>query len=815
MLAENVNMADTVKPLPPVVTQTYGNAAARIADGSDKSRVLNIKLTSGDQQTGDTVDPETFRVKRTFKDSSQAYSAYKRLKQQNTERNRKNQLIQKKLNNEPPYSQKKLESMGQNWRSNRPTGFLSTMISRIQPPFRQVIEQSQVLTYTKYPGEGIDAENKTKIFREEITKCIRGWNGHNDLIAQVVHENTTFGFTAMCWDDPRDWKPEFLRQDYTFFSIETPQEADATPIWARKRRYQIAELLPVLEDPELSGLAGWHIENLVKAINNATPAGRTLDTDDDARRYEDWIREGSYGASYENDAKYVELGELLIKEPNGKVSRFLFDDKSGDEICTQLDRYNRMSECIALFAIEIGSGSLMSSRGAGRDLYNTHIAVDKARNLVVDNVYLKGMLLLKKGPTAKSGIAPLTVNHPVAFVAEGYEVIPQQVPADINDFLSLDQFISGLAEIQIGTFLPGEAIGRETRQKTASEVNRIAAIEGQIREGILMRWMKQYSKAVERMQRGICHPEHVKVASELKTKLDTARLQNPNVVWARKEVTEAFERSTMDMPSFMIPFDVPSHLDEDAINCVLNMLERNLPPSDILLMAFSPATELLPDNLAQEDMVLDLLIQRYTGNPAINQDELIKLDWSRKVGESIANSVILPKDQVEALAIEATRQQVIELQSIVAGDDVPVSPRDNDLVHLQTMAQKLFPIISSAPRGGLPQEMAQPFMKAIEHFGQHIAAAEAKGADPKVITEFRAMAKQAVDHLTASMAPQNPQNVMPAAAAGMPMSAPPMGRQRRVSMAQAEGAAESVPMNQSLMGVVNEVAAPPKPPTAA
>ena len=317
------------------------------------------------------------------------------------------------------------------------------------------------------------------------------------------------------------------------------------------------------------------------------------------------------------------------------------------------------------------------------------------------------------------------------------------------------------------------------------------------------------------MQRGICHPEHVKVASELKTNLDMARTQNPNVVWARKEVVEAFERSTMDMPSFMIPFDVPSHLDEDAINCVLSMLERNLPPSDILLMAYSPAAELLPDNLAQEDMVLDLLIQRYTGNPAINQDELIKLDWSRKVGESIANSVILPKDQIEALAIEATRQQVIELQSIVAGQDVPVSPRDNDVVHLQTMAEKLFPIIASAPKGGLPQEMAQPFMKAIEHFGQHLAAAEAKGADAKMVSQFRAMAKQAVDHLTASAAPAAPQGVMPAAGAAMPSGPMPMGGGRRISMAQARGAGESIPQNESLMGVVNEVATPPKPPTAA
>jgi hypothetical protein len=686
------------------------------------------------------------------------------------------------------------------------------MVGRIQPPFRQVIEQTPTLTYTKYPKEGVDSEQKTKIFREEITKAIRAWKGHDDLVAQIVHENTTFGFTAMCWDDLRDWKPEFLRQDFTFFSVETPQEADATPIWARKRRYQVSELLPLLEDPELSALAGWHIDNLVEAINNAVPIGRSLDTDDDARRYEDWIREGSYGASYESDAKYVELGEILVKEPTGKISRFLMSDKSGSEICTQLDRYDRMSDCIALFAIEIGSGSLMSSRGAGRDLYNTHIAVDKARNLVVDNTYLRGLLLLKKGPNAKAGVPPLTVMHPIAYVAEGYDVVAQNLPSDVEDFIRLDQFISGLAEIQIGAFLPGEALGRDTRAKTASEVNRIAAIEGQIREGILMRWVKQYSKAVQRMQRGICHPEHVKAAAELKTALDLARLQSPNAVWAKKDVVSAFEKSTMDLPSFLVPFEVPEHLDEDAISCCLNMMDRNLPPSDILLMAHSAAEELLPDTLAQEEAVLDLLIQRYTGNPSINQDELIKLDWSRKVGESIANSVILPKDQVEALAIEATRQQVIELQSIVAGQEVPVSPRDNDVVHLTTMAEKLFPIIAQAPPGSLPPEMIQPFMSALNHFNTHLQQAEMKQANPQLIAQMKQAVKQAFDHLTKGQNVPIPPELQPAAAVAT--GGAPSGR--RVSAAQVKEvnklASEEMP---SQMGVVNTVATPPKPPTAA
>lgn len=794
-------MASDIKPLPPRITDVFANKSARIDDQS-KPRILGLDVVNADNSTSDTVNPETLQVRRTFRDSRQAHSAYRRLKQQNLERNRKNQLIQKKLNLEPPYQNKKLESMGQSWRSNRPTGFLSTMVSRIQPPFREVIETAPTLTYSKYPLESVDSENKTKVFREEITKTIRAWKGHDDILAQTTHENTCFGFCGWVWDDLRDWKPEFLRQDYTFFSIETPQVTDATPIWARKRRYQISELLPVLEKPEISALAGWHINNLVTSINNAIPAGRTLDSNDDARRYEDWIREGSYGAAYENDAKYVELGEIFVKEPHGKISRYLFDDKSGEEICTQVDRYNSMSECLALFSVEIGSGNLMSSRGAGRDLYNTHVAIEKARNLVIDNVYLKGLLLLKKGPNARPDTAPLSVAHPVAYVSDGYEVIPQQIPADVDDFLRLDQFVSGLAEIQVGTFLPGAATESGGGRKTASEVNRVAAIENQLRQGILMRWSRQYSKGIERMQRGICHPEHVKAAADLYGMLQQVRMVDPSAIWARKEIVDAFKRSEIEMPRFLVPFEIDQHLDEDAVACCLAMMDRNLPPSDILLMAYSSASELLVDDTLQINQMIDLVVQRYIGNQNINQDELMKLDLASKVGAAKANALVLPKDHVEAVGIEATRQQVIELQSIMSGQDIGVSPRDNDVVHLETMTQRLMPLIQQAPAGSLSPEIMGPLQAAVQHYANHIKQADAKGVHGQITGPFKKALNAAVNHLSAGAIKNVPTDVGPAAAM------PAMGRSRG-------SAPIEIGTEASQAGIVENVSTPPKPLTAA
>jgi hypothetical protein len=291
--------------------------------------------------------------------------------------------------------------------------------------------------------------------------------------------------------------------------------------------------------------------------------------------------------------------------------------------------------------------------------------------------------------------------------------------------------------------------------------------------------------------------------------LDVTRQREPNAVWARREVVDAFDRSMMEMPPFMVPFEVPEHLDEDAIHACLNMLERNLPPSDILLIAYSPASQLLQDTTPQDNVVLDSLIARYMGNPNINQDELMKLDWSRKLGETTANAVILPKDQVEALAIEATRQQIVELQSIIAGQEIPVSPRDNDIVHLDTMVQKLMPDIAQIPAGALPPEGAAPLAKAMQHFAGHIQAAEAKGAPKQAIAKYKQALNEAHKHLTAGHGTPPPPNVAPAAAHhGGGKRGPSVAQEKMLQQQYTAGTPDQA-------STVSSVSNPPRPPTAA
>jgi len=102
-------------------------------------------------------------------------------------------------------------------------------------------------------------------------------------------------------------------------------------------------------------------------------------------------------------------------------------------------------------------------------------------------------------------------------------------------------------------------------------------------------------------------------------------------------------------------------------------------------------------------------------------------------------------------------------------------------------------------------------MSALKHFTTHLQQAEIKQANPQLISQMKQAVKQAFDHLTKGMAVPPPPELQPAAAAATGQAPAP----RRVSSAQVKEvgklASEDMPSQWS---AVNEVATPPKPPTA-
>jgi len=148
------------------------------------------------------------------------------------------------------------------------------------------------------------------------------------------------------------------------------------------------------------------------------------------------------------------------------------------------------------------------------------------------------------------------------------------------------------------------------------------------------------------------------------------------------------------------------------------------------------------------------------------------------------------------------------LQAIIGGQDVPVSPRDNDVVHLDTMVIKLMPVIANVPPGALPPEGVQPLTAAMKHFADHIAAAEAKGNE---VAQYKQAYKQAIAHLTAGQNTPPPPDITPAVAAtGGEGGGIPSTSVAEQKMLQEQYATQNQNQNQ----IVSKIANPPRPVTA-
>lgn len=683
----------------------------------------------------DIVNPQTLEFRRACKDSKEANQICKRMLEDNRNRADREAKILKKYNGDQPFPQASLNAAGQKWRSNRDTGFLSSMIARAMPPYKQTIDRARMLTGARLPEDTADADQKSEWFQQEFTRCVRGWDEWNDVTHSIIFENVLFGRCACYRTDEISWKFQPGRSDEVIFPDACPQHENRVPYFMVVQRFLVHELARHLAEPEVSAAAGWNIKNLVKAVNSSKPENRSTGISEDARRSEDAIREASTNTTSASDVRVIEAYHLLIKEPSGTVSHFL-TTKDGDELMTRLDRFEAMSDCLVVFTLEVGNGKLYGSKGAGRVLYNTHVSVERARNLILDNLYLSGLVLLTGKPAGKQ-TAAITVAHPICVVGDGYQVVDKaKFEVNVDAFFQMDRHMVSLAEQQIGIFMPGQQLNQEGEKRTASEVNYVASIDQQIREGVINRFWGQFQRLAAAMARAICSEANIMEAMRL---YDWETANGPKR-WGMKilKFLEKLGRSIVGAPE---P-ETDASLEQDAIQCCLRMLRLGLKPEEILAIANGPAQETNPDTSAQDAAALQNVAARYLNSPFVNQQELAKMDLQATVGNARADMLLNPvEDQTDE--IEATTKQLLELGPMLAGEKVGVSGRDNHLVHLKVLTEKAQQVM-----GGIDPQMANAELLGVAHnimahYADHLAAATASGLDPQQIAEYTAFAKGA------------------------------------------------------------------------
>lgn len=692
-----------------------------------------------DATMNDIVNPSTGEVVPSTITFQQAYQTYKNFVSDNRERNSKNAAIARKLNGEQPWNPKKLKSSGQAWRSNRPTGFMSSLMKRLTPPYKQMIDQLPLLTYSHFPEKSLGSEAQQDIFRKNITDCIRNWSGWSDFITQLIDEDIGYGYAAVGREDEFSWKPKLHRSDEAMFYVGCPQQAEKVKIWGLKQDYFVDEITEILRDVEVASSAGWRVDNLVKKLNTAGKQFDDRANEANSRVYEDLIRENNLASSFTSSIRVVKAGHIFALNPAGGIDHYIFDRDDGTALFFRRSRYDKMTECLTLFSAEIGDRTLHGSRGAGRALYNTHVSIEQARNLVQDALHLSGLLLMKRTTKVGSGMLEtpgLTVVHPFAVVGDGFEVLEKvKFSIDAEAFFNLDKHATTLAEIQVGAFMPGQ-VQQNGQTRTASEVNYVASIDAQIRAGVLARFADQMFELIDEVQKRICNSETVEYAN-------TVAEQIKNLGKAPIYDLSLFSKMTaLGIDQDFVYIELPEYIESDAFDCVLKMINEGLSPSQIIILANSKSRSNVDDAIASQSGLIDTVMARYAVDPIIDTVELKRRDISSKLGADAANR-LMNVDLSPMSQVKQQRQQILELSSIMNGQEVPVDISDDDMIHLNTIMSRMAPFLQG---GQIPYEMSKGFMSgALTHAQQHVQAALKKGIKPKDMNKFQAMIDQAME----------------------------------------------------------------------
>lgn len=557
--------------------------------------------------------------------------------------------ITRKLQGERPYSQKKLKDAQKDWKTNISTGFLSTECSKVTPRLYMPVLTAKYLTAAMLPSGTPDGDIKTEYFRQTITEVIRSWGKFNSYIRAKAREVGIYGFAFDCWFDEYDWRPSLLRMDKGFVPQGTEVMDQEPPFFMAKYDYAPDELLTLLKANVDAGRDEWQKDNVVQAIVQSQPPPVDA-TYPNARTYEELTRQATWGYRYTKGYKVIRTWHLFSKETTGKVSHYILladgyaeganepeanadgDNQGSSRLLFEyLDQYDTMQDCVTTTVFDYGDGTVHGAWGAGQILYDLSVQVEKVRCDSIDNMRMSNKIKIQVPEAKNVNDVKLSINDSVMIVSGGQMAgNTAGLTTDINGYEELDMKLTQIAQQKIGAFVP--PIPAQPSDIKAAQINAALAKEKEVQDALLENWLIQIAVWVGTITRRLCNP------------------QSPDPV----------------------------------AQALLATLRTRLTDDEIQILARQTAMQSVLDFTEQKAVQRAQFSQSVMGNPLFKQDVIARTMAAGVGDERFIESIVVPAGDQSA-QLEAQRQQLTENAALALGSPVPVIPKDNDWVHMQTL----------------------------------------------------------------------------------------------------------------------------------
>lgn len=608
--------------------------------------------------------------------------------------------IVKQRGNGAPYDAEKLKQSGGSWQANISAGFLGAFVARIAPAFVKAINSSKSITSAGFDND----TSKSIVFQESFTKFQRKQDNYSNLYSDIIDENSLLGRAVLRYGDKYTIKPKFYSTSNALLPEGCSQNVNEIPLFVFIDETFVHEFVDMVKDRESAEANGWDIANCVIALNKSSNSSDR--NQDKNRAYEDWISQGVYSNTYTDEQpRKVKTYTILAQEPdeNGAVSEMtITQEKASDsgkgnalKLYYKKNKYEKMSDAVVLFTYTRENGTAHGSKGLGRLILNHHEAFNRSFNKLLDQTFISGLRIVELPERQKLNLG-LKVMNPFLITGPGVKSEAMNMSIDVEAFYAIIRQITAMAEQTAGAYVPATLLPASSADKTATEATIEKSEQEQIKEGVLGRFLSQFSTFVWTQQRRV---------------LDT-------------------ETYVPECKEFQAMLKDQGFTDAD-----FKML-RDANPMDNII-DYSSA--------ARNARIGSFFANIGKANPAYNQQKLAKVIAEVSVDHDFAEEMTLVS-QDPSVDSDAIRMQQLETASIMgSGMGVQVSPVDNDLVHLASMQQSMIEVMQQTQMFDKTKLTGMGNM--VKHMQMHIEQATAKGIKGKDLSDYEQFLKVVVSQL--------------------------------------------------------------------
>ena len=730
------------RALPPINSTTTG--------GQDSSSPQNYAAISAPIALADGApDLEA----RSVRDVAQAVGICSTAETNNRTRALRCTAVQNLHDMAPPRSFNDKLQKGQLWQANLSTGSMSGLTQRVVYRFVQDTTTALTLTHSTLPESYPNWKDKTDLLQSKVTELYRDWNGFTPLMNQIAVENVLQGYCLPLWLSPTDWKPVFFKQERALVPEGAKMDVKELQWIMGKIDYPVSEFCQLFSDEKAAEKSGYDISNCERAATHAVVAQEGDDyLTTEPRRFSELINQGTWGVTYGNGGvRCVKCWILANKEYDGQVSFWLLSREAGADkalLRYVFKAFPKMDKFAGLMAFEPGNGTIHSSKGIGRRLFNLCTALELARCQMIDAAFMGNMMIMRAdAPARNKGV--MNVLAPFLIVPKENELLPVKFPVTVSDLAALDNLLNGWMQQGVGAYIsdvvsPGSS---DDNNKTATAKKIDFSREQESAAMALARWEDQtFGSLFWTMQKRALSDDNLKKARKIYLKIvndETGRVDRPSLYGDEskgddpqlmRKLVEIFTHWPMDDARPQTPdgADLEKYLD-DVID-------------EIGVWRDTAAT--IKANLIKttQAAAVDAVIAQWGQTPQagnLDMAGLQQLSVENNLGPTLTKKYYLANGP-QTQNIEAQRAQLDEIATMITlATMVPVSPRDNHIVHAQTCQQWL--TAKAAPALSNVQANDTVIMQAenmLNHMGAHLQAAsqtpDAKSPDFKELEKFYA-----------------------------------------------------------------------------